>query len=84
MHLAISVVTQTGYQHFMLSNDTRLKMDARRAHRFVALNCEEISKNIMRLAGASAAEIEEALKDHAAECHAFNQRMQASKVELAK
>jgi superfamily I DNA and RNA helicase len=73
LHTAVSMVSQVGFSHFNLSKDTRIALEARKAHRFVAINCEEISKKILRLTGASATEIEDQLRQIARQIQEFNE-----------
>lgn len=49
LQAAASVVSQIGFQHFNLSTDTRLPMEARKAHRFVAVNCEAAARKVLSL-----------------------------------
>lgn len=46
-----AVISQHGFSHFELSKDTKLTMEARKSHRFVAMNCEDLARNTLRLSG---------------------------------
>lgn len=71
LHTACSIVGQVGFQHYGLSKDTRIAMEARKAHRFVAINCEEISKKLLKLVGMPEAQIETTLREIARQISQF-------------
>lgn len=58
---ATAVVNQVGFKHFTLSRDTRQSLEARKAHRFVSMACEDACRKILRLSGAPPNAVEEAL-----------------------
>lgn len=72
LQVAASVVSQVGFQHFHLSQDTRLPMEARKAHSFVAINCEEIAKKVLRLSGQPEDDILAQLRSISAQIIKFN------------
>lgn len=83
LHAAASLASQVGFQHFKLSQDTRVALEARKAHRFVAMNCEEIAKKILRLTGADEPAIDGMLLQIAEQIRKFNDA-RANATELHK
>lgn len=56
-----AVISQHGFNHFEASKDTRIASEARKAHRFVAINCEDLARKTLRLSGKSYEECEKML-----------------------
>jgi hypothetical protein len=40
-----------GTSHFEASKDTKLTLEARKAHKFVAMNCETLARKTLALSG---------------------------------
>lgn len=57
-----AVAVSVGFQHFELSKDTRLDLQARRAHKFVSMNCETIARKMLSMSGLPPEQIEEMLE----------------------
>lgn len=74
LQAAAGIAAQMGFQHFRLSQDTRISLEARKAHRFVAVNCEELTKKILRLTGAPEPAVEEMKNGIAAQVMAFMEK----------
>lgn len=84
LHASASIVSQIGFQHYGLSQDTRIAMEARKAHRFVALNCEEAARKILMLSGGTAEDIDAEIKRIADQIVAFEEhRKNKTKIHLA-
>lgn len=84
LHTSVAIVSQVGFQHFQLSQDTRLTLEARKAHRFVAINCEDTSRRILRLTGAPETEIDQALQEHAKNLHRLHTEMKKGALKLSE
>lgn len=63
LQAAVAIISSTGLRHFQLSKDTRLTTEARKAHKFVAMNCETISRNVMAMSGLPDETVEALLRD---------------------
>lgn len=81
LQAAAGIAAQIGFQHMNLSRDTRLELQARKAHRFVAVNCEDVTRRILGLTGAEPSEIEDMLRGIAAQVHGF---MEARRKEASE
>ena len=79
---AASVVSQVGFSHFELGKDSRLNLESRKAHTFVAMNCEDMCRKILRLRGAEEPDVENQLMQIAAQVKAFREQVKA-KLKLA-
>jgi hypothetical protein len=75
LYTAATVVVRVGFQHFSLSQDTRLSLEARQGHRFVSVNCEEMAKMILRLTGAKETDVLEMLHQVGAQVREYNNQM---------
>jgi hypothetical protein len=70
-----SVVSQMGFQHFDLCQDTRLGVEARKAHRFVAMNCETAARRILSLSGADEKTVTEQIEKIAQGIQAYRNQI---------
>lgn len=77
LQAATAVCSAVGFQHFGLSKDTRLPLEARKAHRFVALNCETICRKILHLASLPADQVEAILHEISRQTIEFNKQRQS-------
>jgi hypothetical protein len=58
LQAATALVCSMGTSHFEASNDTKLSMEARKAHKFVAMNCETLARKTLALSGKPGKETE--------------------------
>ena len=78
LQATVALVSSRGLKHFELSKDTRLTLEERKANRFVAINCEDLSRTILSMSLLPPKETEELLKAITLEAVAFH-RAQAEK-----
>lgn len=78
LQAAVALVSSMGLKHYQLSKDTRLPMEARKAHRFVALNCEELSRKFLRMSGLAEREVEEVLREITRQTVEFHRTQQTA------
>lgn len=69
----MAIVVQTGFSHYDLSGDPKIAIEGRKAHRFVAMNCEDMARKIFRFAGVPEVEIDDVLAMHAQQLNRFKQ-----------
>lgn len=70
-----AVISQHGFNHFEASKDTRLPIEARKGHRFVAINCEDLARKTLRLSGKPYEDCEKMLHEIATQALNFKERM---------
>ena len=74
-----AVVVSMGFAHFEKSKDTRVDLEARKAHKFVSLNCEVAARKIIQMTGMSETDAEEILKGIMAQTAKFREQAQGKK-----